>query len=425
MSLWYDVKKKSYAYNAKESWVRSYAEKIVSALKTEVLEKLGQHFAGTLGPHSAKDVRCANGESVQTALDLEAAERVSGDALLSSLVRTEENARIAGDNEIKDLIGAEKNARVSALDLKVDKVSGKSLSTNDYSNTDKLKLSGIESGAQVNTVTSVAGKTGAVTLTKSDVGLSNVNNTSDLNKPISTATAAALDKKANISDVLTKGNTSAFTPSGSYNPATKKYVDEQVATMASGGSVDLSSYLAKDNAEAFTPTGDYNPATKKYVDNNSIANIITSSGGVHIAEESQTTSGVAIGAYSASGDFGIAIGTAANATDSGGAIGFTAKAAKGGAIGSGAATGDGFAGGYYAQTMDYNGDYIDAIQLGEGNNPTAKTLQIYNFQLLDADGNIPKDRLNNALILNSSTEGSTKQFKLTVNDSGTVSATEV
>ena len=29
---------------------------------------------------------------------------------------------------------------------------------------------------------------------------------------------------------------------------------------------DLSNYLAKDNATEFTPTGDYNPATKKYVD---------------------------------------------------------------------------------------------------------------------------------------------------------------
>lgn len=42
-------------------------------------------------------------------------------------------------------------------------------------------------------VTSVAGKTGAVTLAKSDVGLENVDNTSDLNKPISIATQSALD----------------------------------------------------------------------------------------------------------------------------------------------------------------------------------------------------------------------------------------
>ena len=30
--------------------------------------------------------------------------------------------------------------------------------------------------------------------------------------------------------------------------------------------VDLSGYLAKNNTTAFTPSGDYNPATKKYVD---------------------------------------------------------------------------------------------------------------------------------------------------------------
>ena len=46
------------------------------------------------------------------------------------------------------------------------------------------KLAGIEAGAQVNTVSSVAGKTGAVTLAKADVGLSNVDNTSDSAKAV-------------------------------------------------------------------------------------------------------------------------------------------------------------------------------------------------------------------------------------------------
>ena len=49
----------------------------------------------------------------------------------------------------------------------------------------------ITSGA----VDSVAGKTGVVTLVKADVGLTNVDNTSDLNKPISTATQTALNSK--------------------------------------------------------------------------------------------------------------------------------------------------------------------------------------------------------------------------------------
>ena len=44
-------------------------------------------------------------------------------------------------------------------------------------------------------VQSVAGKTGAVTLAKGDVGLSNIDNTSDVNKPVSTAQQTAIDAK--------------------------------------------------------------------------------------------------------------------------------------------------------------------------------------------------------------------------------------
>jgi hypothetical protein len=54
-----------------------------------------------------------------------------------------------------------------------------------YSSTEKTKLAGIASGAQVNTVTSVASKTGAVTLVKGDVGLGNVDNTADASKTFS------------------------------------------------------------------------------------------------------------------------------------------------------------------------------------------------------------------------------------------------
>ena len=87
----------------------------------------------------------------------------------------------------------------TSLGNKVDKVVGKGLSSNDFTDTLKLKLDGIEEGAEVNTVTSVATRTGDVVLTKNDVGLSNVDNTSDLAKPISTATQMALDGKAPLS----------------------------------------------------------------------------------------------------------------------------------------------------------------------------------------------------------------------------------
>lgn len=64
----------------------------------------------------------------------------------------------------------------NGLNEKVDKVPGKQLSTNDLTTELLEKLNGIDAGAQKNTVNSVAGKTGAVTLTNNDVGLGNVTN---------------------------------------------------------------------------------------------------------------------------------------------------------------------------------------------------------------------------------------------------------
>ncbi|MFZ1250481.1 MAG: GDSL-type esterase/lipase family protein [Candidatus Microsaccharimonas sp.] len=49
-------------------------------------------------------------------------------------------------------------------------------------------------------VTSVASKTGAVTLVKADVGLDNADNTSDADKPVSNATQTALNAKQSVSE---------------------------------------------------------------------------------------------------------------------------------------------------------------------------------------------------------------------------------
>jgi hypothetical protein len=59
-------------------------------------------------------------------------------------------------------------------------------------------------------VQSVAGKTGSVTLAKADVGLGNVDNTSDTNKPISSATQSALDGKAATSHTHTASQVTDF-----------------------------------------------------------------------------------------------------------------------------------------------------------------------------------------------------------------------
>lgn len=83
----------------------------------------------------------------------------------------ESNAKDYADQEVLGLAGEGNTKTVKELDdTKVDEVAGKGLSTEDYTTAEKDKLAGIESNAQRNTVTSVNGKTGAVSLNPSDVG---------------------------------------------------------------------------------------------------------------------------------------------------------------------------------------------------------------------------------------------------------------
>lgn len=63
----------------------------------------------------------------------------------------------------------------------------------------------------VGDVVSVAGRTGAVVLAKGDVGLANVDNTSDANKPVSTAQQTALNLKANLASPTFTGTVSGVT----------------------------------------------------------------------------------------------------------------------------------------------------------------------------------------------------------------------
>lgn len=151
----------------------------------------------------------------------------------------------------------------ASLDTKVDKVAGKGLSTNDYTLTEKNKLANIESGAEVNTVNTVNSRTGNVTglaeqsdltahttntsnphsVTKAQVGLGNADNTSDLSKPVSTATQTALNAKANATDTvnLTGNQTIAGVKTFSSSPAvptattgTQAVNKEQMDTALSG-----------------------------------------------------------------------------------------------------------------------------------------------------------------------------------------------
>ena len=74
-------------------------------------------------------------------------------------------------------------------------------------------------------------------ITKSDVGLGNVDNTSDANKPVSTATQTALDLKANLASPTLTGTPLAPTATAGTNNtqiATTAYADAAVAALVDG-----------------------------------------------------------------------------------------------------------------------------------------------------------------------------------------------
>lgn len=127
------------------------------------------------------------------------------------------------------------------------------------------------------------------------------------------------------------------------------------------------------------------------------ANSSANSGGGAVGYNAKTTGlgGFAGGDTATAIDGGGAIGYEAAATSGGGAIGFQARSTEGGAVGGQSIAGIGFAGGFYAATIDNAVDKnpIDAIQLGTGENTNERTLQVYGYQMMDANGKIPAERL--------------------------------
>lgn len=197
----------------------------------------------------------------------------------------------------------------TALGNKVDKVSGKGLSTNDYTTDEKNKLSDIAAGAEVNqnafsnikvgsttvaadsktdtleisgsgivtitadatndkitisasnAVTSVAGKTGAVTLVKGDVGLGNVDNTADASKKVASAATAAVAESVTWNNVSGKPET--YTPSA-HNQASNTITAmtgyakaSTAAAIASGDTLNAAIGKLEKALDGKQPSGSY------------------------------------------------------------------------------------------------------------------------------------------------------------------------
>jgi hypothetical protein len=154
-------------------------------------------------------------------------------------------------------------------------------------------------------------------ITKSDVGLSNVDNTSDANKPVSTATQTALDAKAplasptftgtvNAAELILSGDLTVNGTTTTINSTTlavddKNIVIGDVATpsdvTADGGGITLKGATDKtfnwvDATDSWTSSEHINLASGKDLKVNGTAVISSTAGGFIFTDGTQTLEGV-------------------------------------------------------------------------------------------------------------------------------------
>ena len=173
-------------------------------------------------------------------------------------------------------------------------------------------------------VLSVNGQTGTVTLGKTEIGLPNVDDTSDANKPVSSAQQTALNLKADITalnlkaditalnlkadktNVLELNNTTVFVPDADYEPATKKYVDDN-----SGGGGVLSWVRADQTViSGATKTVVFDGAFFwAFKEGTATTTVYKSTDGVSWTPISTTMAGLFVSAYVSDGDLFVLSGT--------------------------------------------------------------------------------------------------------------------
>lgn len=221
--------------------------KAVVSAKTEfiVLDSVSDEDAEASAEPSATVAEQLQGEIDN--LDAGKVDKVSGYGLVKNTV---EQGVLATQQQGNDAVSVYTKDKADALlSEKVDVDGDKVLSDNNFSNDYKTKLDGIEAGAEANDVVSVAGKTGAVTLDKNDVGLSNVDNTADSDKPVSTPQQTALNLKANASDVAAIQGKIPTQASSENQLADKNFVNSSIAT-------ETAHYISDTDNQPFTSEND-------------------------------------------------------------------------------------------------------------------------------------------------------------------------
>lgn len=152
---------------------------------------------------------------------------------------------------------ADKTYVDSKLDTKVDKVSGKQLSTNDYTNDDKTKLAGIAAGAEVNVNADWNAESGDAQILNKPTIITE----EQVDQKINTAIGSVYKVKGSVAnyealpkDNITIGDVYNLEDTGANYVATSTTPDWDKLSET----VDLSGYLTKtDAASTYQPKGNY------------------------------------------------------------------------------------------------------------------------------------------------------------------------
>jgi hypothetical protein len=215
-------------------------------------------------------------------------------ALASDLSNKQDKVSGVSDTEIGYLDGVTSNVQAQ-LDSKLSSATAASTYqplVSGVSNTEIGYLDGVTSNVQAQIDTKLASSTAASTyapiasptftgtvsgVTKSMVGLGNVDNTSDANKPVSTATQTALDLKANLASPTFTGTVTL--PSGTVTSAMiadETIVNADIANTAAIAQSKISNLTtdlaAKANLSGAAFTGNVSTTANFTVDGNFTVN---------------------------------------------------------------------------------------------------------------------------------------------------------
>lgn len=173
-----------------------------------------------------------------------------------------ETGKGLSENDFNNAYKAQLDNLPNDLNTKVDKVQGKQLSTFDYISADKEAVEDLKTALRAGKVLTDNNYT---TVEKSTVTL--IKDELNMGKTLTTNDYADEDKRVvtNLATDLSNGK----------QLSTNDYTNEDKAKL--DNVVSASDILSKTNTIPYTPTNPYNPATKKYVDDNVISGGVPSS----------------------------------------------------------------------------------------------------------------------------------------------------